>query len=696
MKYLLKNTLVIMLLATNNIFAQEILVDDFTNQIIHENFYEKTDVFPIQKSGENFFIIDDNEYLVSRNNSNSEYAIILESDIISNLFLKTSFRLGPSKNKEASIGVIIKADIEFNRAIILEINRKGEYRIKELSNNKYIFLTGKTRKNGWVRNKSINKENLHNEIEVRNKKNNLNFIINGNLISTLELKRFNKGYCGLLIGADTKARIKYYYLNSNGNEKILEKKTKANNKIEQELIDDKKTFKNSEEINDIKNENRYLKESLKSIEAIKLINSELEQGNIQLKKINKESKTKINDLENNINLKDSEFDKQLNIKTKKIQDVKKSNSEILEKNNSLNLEITNIKEEIKNLQDKLEKTSSSLSISQEKLKGTNNKLVDLNANYQKLLEKITSKNSQIKSVNNDLKNTKKSLETLKNNNLNEKNLLIDNKNNLEEKLKETKKNLVDINTNYQKLLEKITSKNSQIKSVNNDLKNTKKSLETLKNNNLNEKNLLIDNKNKLEIKLKNDIKKIVTQKDVLVKTIDEFKKIIQTLKNDIITLGNTINNNNNAISASTKTIINLKEKNSKLLDSEKINNKIILDQNLKINTQENINNNLKEIFVYKDFELNGIKPSSLIAEKVGFLKAQEEIVEKDSIYSIQLGVFTTTVNIFNDIEDVFMLPYNNSYKYYCGEYFNLTEVNRRKNALIVLGIKNIQTVKILK
>ena len=696
MKYLLKNTLVIMLLATNNIFAQEILVDDFTNQIIHENFYEKTDVFPIQKSGENFFIIDDNEYLVSRNNSNSEYAIILESDIISNLFLKTSFRLGPSKNKEASIGVIIKADIEFNRAIILEINRKGEYRIKELSNDKYIFLTGKTRKNGWVRNKSINKENLHNEIEVRNKKNNLNFIINGNLISTLELKRFNKGYCGLLIGADTKARIKYYYLNSNGNEKILEKKTKANNKIEQELIDDKKTFKNSEEINDIKNENRYLKESLKSIEAIKLINSELEQGNIELKKTNKESKTKINDLENNINLKDSEFDKQLNIKTKKIQDVKKSNSEILEKNNSLNLEITNIKEEIKNLQDKIEKTSSSLSISQEKLKGTNNKLVDLNANYQKLLEKITSKNSQIKSVNNDLKNTKKSLETLKNNNLNEKNLLIDNKNNLEEKLKETKKNLVDINTNYQKLLEKITSKNSQIKSVNNDLKNTKKSLETLKNNNLNEKNLLIDNKNKLEIKLKNDIKKIVTQKDVLVKTIDEFKKIIQTLKNDIITLGNTINNNNNAISASTKTIINLKEKNSKLLDSEKINNKIILDQNLKINTQENINNNLKEIFVYKDFELNGIKPSSLIAEKVGFLKAQEEIVEKDSIYSIQLGVFTTTVNIFNDIEDVFMLPYNNSYKYYCGEYFNLTEVNRRKNALIVLGIKNIQTVKILK
>ena len=685
-----------MLLATNNIFAQEILVDDFTNQIIHENFYEKTDVFPIQKSGENFFIIDDNEYLVSRNNSNSEYAIILESDIISNLFLKTSFRLGPSKNKEASIGVIIKADIEFNRAIILEINRKGEYRIKELSNDKYIFLTGKTRKNGWVRNKSINKENLHNEIEVRNKKNNLNFIINGNLISTLELKRFNKGYCGLLVGADTKARIKYYYLNSNGNEKILEKKTKANNKIEQELIDDKKTFKNSEEINDIKNENRYLKESLKSIEAIKLINSELEQGNIQLKKINKESKTKINDLENNINLKDSEFDKQLNIKTKKIQDVKKSNSEILEKNNSLNLEITNIKEEIKNLQDKIEKTSSSLSISQEKLKGTNNKLVDLNANYQKLLEKITSKNSQIKSVNNDLKNTKKSLETLKNNNLNEKNLLIDNKNNLEEKLKETKKNLVDINTNYQKLLEKITSKNSQIKSVNNDLKNTKKSLETLKNNNLNEKNLLIDNKNKLEIKLKKDIKKIITQKDVLVKTIDEFKKIIQTLKNDIITLGNTINNNNNAISASTKTIINLKEKNSKLLDSEKINNKIILDQNLKINTQENINNNLKEIFVYKDFELNGIKPSSLIAEKVGFLKAQEEIVEKDSIYSIQLGVFTTTVNIFNDIEDVFMLPYNNSYKYYCGEYFNLTEVNRRKNALIVLGIKNIQTVKILK
>ena len=88
MKYLFKIIVIIIFLSSNIISAQEILVDDFTNQIVHENFYEKTDVFPIQKSGENFFIIDDNEYLVSRNNSNSEYAIILESDLISNFFFK--------------------------------------------------------------------------------------------------------------------------------------------------------------------------------------------------------------------------------------------------------------------------------------------------------------------------------------------------------------------------------------------------------------------------------------------------------------------------------------------------------------------------------------------------------------------------------------------------------------------------------
>ena len=653
MKYLFKIIVIIIFLSSNIISAQEILVDDFTNQIVHENFYEKTDVFPIQKSGENFFIIDDNEYLVSRNNSNSEYAIILESDLISNFFLKTSVRLGPSKNKNASIGIIIKADTEFNRAIILEVNRKGEFRIKELSNDKYIFLTGKSRKNGWVRNKNINKENLHNEIEVRNKKNNLNFIVNGKIISSLEIQKFNKGYCGLLIGADSKARIKYYYLNSNGDEKILKNKTEEIKKIEKEQISEEKTFENSQEINAIKNKNNSLKESLKTLEALKLINSELEEKKLQLSNINLESKNIINNKENQINqlegiIKEKEISaekskntindlkSELNIKEKeitieynKIIEVKNSNTEIIEKNNILKIEILKNTDEINKLQVQLKNTSSSLSAKEKKLKKEEAELVKLNTSHQISLEKIISKNSEIKLLNQNISNSNKTLESVK-------------------------------------------KKNSQ------------------------EKELLINNKKKLEENLKKDITKISNQKDILVTTNNEFKKIIKTQKENIKDLKSKINDNKIASKANTEIINNLKSKNNKLSTSTIIHKKIILEQNQKITNQKNINNNLKEIFVYKDFELNGIKPSSLIAEKVGYLKAMEEIVMKDSIYSIQLGIFKTNSNIFNNIQDVFLISSNNLYKYYCGEYFNLAEVSRRKNELLELGLNNIHIVKILK
>ena len=653
MKYLFKIIIIIIFLSGNIISGQEILVDDFTNQIVHENFYEKTDVFPIQKSGENFFIIDDNEYLVSRNNSNSEYAIILESDLISNFFLKTSVRLGPSKNKNASIGIIIKADTEFNRAIILEVNRKGEFRIKELSNDKYIFLTGKSRKNGWVRNKNINKENLHNEIEVRNKKNNLNFIVNGKIISSLEIQKFNKGYCGLLIGADSKARIKYYYLNSNGDEKILKNKTEEIKKIEKEQISEEKTFENSQEINAIKNKNNSLKESLKTLEALKLINSELEEKKLQLSNINLESKNIINNKENQINqlegiIKEKEISAEkskntindlksdLNIKEKEIKteynkiiEVKNSNTEIIEKNNILKIEILKNTDEINKLQVQLKNTSSSLSAKEKKLKKEEAELVKLNSSHQISLEKIISKNSEIKLLNQNISNSNKTLESVK-------------------------------------------KKNSQ------------------------EKELLINNKKKLEENLKKDITKISNQKDILVTTNNEFKKIIKTQKENIKDLKSKINDNKIASKANTEIINNLKSKNNKLSTSTIIHKKIILEQNQKITNQKNINNNLKEIFVYKDFELNGIKPSSLIAEKVGYLKAMEEIVMKDSIYSIQLGIFKTNSNIFDNIQDVFLISSNNLYKYYCGEYFNLAEVSRRKNELLELGLNNIHIVKILK
>ena len=54
----------------------------------------------------------------------SQYIIIANNSSFSDFILKTSMRIGPSNNKNASIGIILKAQQNGEEAIIFEINKK--------------------------------------------------------------------------------------------------------------------------------------------------------------------------------------------------------------------------------------------------------------------------------------------------------------------------------------------------------------------------------------------------------------------------------------------------------------------------------------------------------------------------------------------------------------------------------------------
>ena len=81
---------------------------------------------------DNYFIIDNGDYLLSRNNEKTEYAIIAQEIECSNFILETSIRIGPSKNNNASLGIILKAQENGNSAIIFEINRKINIELKNI------------------------------------------------------------------------------------------------------------------------------------------------------------------------------------------------------------------------------------------------------------------------------------------------------------------------------------------------------------------------------------------------------------------------------------------------------------------------------------------------------------------------------------------------------------------------------------
>tara|TARA_B110000238_G_scaffold201213_1_gene256292 strand:+ start:876 stop:2846 length:1971 start_codon:yes stop_codon:yes gene_type:complete len=647
----------IFLLFNNQTYSQEILVDDFTNQIIHENFQNSTDIFPIQKSGENYFVIDNNEYLVIRNQQNSEYAIMLETDIISNLFIKSSIRIGPSNNKSASVGIIIKADNNFNRAIIFEVNKKGEYRIKELNKDKYVYLSGKSRKNGWVRNRSINKVDLYNEIQVRNKKNQLNFIINETIVATLEIKRYSKGFCGLLIGPDTKARISYFYLNSNGKEKVITNGLNIDNLENNKNISDSQ---NTQKIVKLKEQNTKLSVELK----------EKENKISDIKKSKAELESKISILESNNNTLNT--DRKAN--EEKLTVIKKFKIELESKisiiegdNNSLK---TVLKENELFFAQALENQKLILKEKEKSSETELNTLKNQLNNQQKISNGLKEKNNEF--------STEIKLQSSK---LNKLSVSIKKSNsNLELKNIEKSKleiEISEINLNYDKSLKSIATKNNEIKNLKNKIVEITTSLNSLKKK-LNEKENLYD-----------------TSKKELGKLIINYKKNIDNKTADILSLENKLEKNNNTIKTNSLVISNIQNKMTKLNKINSDNKTEIINQKLSIDNQKNINNNLKEIFVYKDFELNGVIPSTLIAEKVGYPPAKE-IIRTDSIYSVQLGVFQSPNNKFNDINNIWIISSNNTFKYYCGEFNSLNEAKSKREKLITLGFKNIFINKLLK
>ena len=220
MKTILATLLLSVTIITNGI-AQKISSEAYNHTEIHEDFRQEGNTFPIINTNENQFIIDNGDYFLNRNNKDGQYIITANNSTFSDFILKTSIRIGPSNNKNASIGIILKAQIKGDGAIIFEINKKGEYRIKQLLDNTYKTLSGLRKNEGWVKSKIINGVDEHNAIEIRTENNHYDVYINNDYLTTFFNPDYRRGSCGIIISPETKARIAYYHLNTQGESTTL-------------------------------------------------------------------------------------------------------------------------------------------------------------------------------------------------------------------------------------------------------------------------------------------------------------------------------------------------------------------------------------------------------------------------------------------------------------------------------------------
>ena len=90
-------TITLLFLISSKIFSQNISSSEFKKDLINEDFNKRSKVFKTVTDSENYFIIDNGDYFLSRHNSDTEYAIFANNSNVSDFIIRTAIRLDLQK-----------------------------------------------------------------------------------------------------------------------------------------------------------------------------------------------------------------------------------------------------------------------------------------------------------------------------------------------------------------------------------------------------------------------------------------------------------------------------------------------------------------------------------------------------------------------------------------------------------------------
>ena len=740
---------------SNNIIAQNIEDLESVKNLLKEDFSDNQTNFPILTTVDNYFIIDNGDYLLSRNNTESEYAILATTEQnISDFSLKTAIKLGPSSNKRSSAGVLIKAQTNGTGALVFELNRKGEYRIKELLINKtYKYLSGKTSNEGWVKNREVKGQDEFNAIEIKCKDNVYDIYVNNKFITTLFTPSLYSGKMGIIIGRDAKARIAYYYLdvaattNNNLIEEHMDNFTVVNlsNKLKQ-LESENTTLQNSNERlerenkslkndNTLKTTNTKLQKSEKSVDSLNVIitantiylentinhlteersnltqlKAELNKGNKMISELSstkKELTTEISVLTTEIEAKNNlltqersnltTLNSELNKGNKMISEFSSTKKELTTKISVLTTEIATLSDQIENLNTEITSTTNRLESQKELNK-------DLNNTNKKITEEKLVLNNQLSTTTSNLNNKGTQLSSLKTKNtslsteIKKVNAKVEL---LKSQLNTTEKTEYSLNTKINDLKTELSDLEAKL--------NKQRYYSTKKSNNLNED---ISEKEK-------EITSLNTQLSVTKKELSHLTNKYQSyskLENSNTELKSSLSDKEADITNLSQKLKNLKTRTEELSST---NEKLNLSETKKseeilllTSTVEELYTkveNMKKVLIYKGFDQAGIDSETVTTTKVENKKntttttKKKKSVNKKSTtnenvtYTVQIATYgaKVTLNQFRGLNDVFYIDSENeTFLYMSGKFEDSNEAIEHRNKLVKQGYNNAFIVKL--
>ncbi len=263
---------ILWLTSTSNATAQRVR-DRFELLAFSDNFDTPSDKWTTEANSDNLLVIQDGEYILHRKNTSTPFLVIagLEKEV-DDCRLVASLRLDKNYGSDPTAGILFMMQPQASGGFLIELNRKKEFRVRQITAGKYQYLTGTSKNGGWTKCAPANEAGLNNVIEIRTAGGNYDLFINDVYMVSFFEPSYKSGSIGIVIGPDTRARLDYVYIFTKGATPSADNPTSDSNN--EAISSGEEMIKLAEsiiqlktQINALKQENDELKKAVSSLRS---------------------------------------------------------------------------------------------------------------------------------------------------------------------------------------------------------------------------------------------------------------------------------------------------------------------------------------------------------------------------------------------------------------------------------------------
>lgn len=212
-KFPLLCSLIILALPT----AGQQVTRDYPRLLWDEDFNQSSEKWPLTYNADNFFVIQNGNFELLRSNQKTGTFVFSREERNFNFFearTRIVFNEGPAKMPVA--GLVLQAQADGSGALVVEINNKGQYRVRRVRSEQSTYLTGNGEHEGWMKPKKV-LNRTDNIIAIKTYEKVYDVYLNGQYVSTFTELEFSSGKMGFYVGPGTRISTDYLQVRGDDN-----------------------------------------------------------------------------------------------------------------------------------------------------------------------------------------------------------------------------------------------------------------------------------------------------------------------------------------------------------------------------------------------------------------------------------------------------------------------------------------------